>query len=175
MTVERRPQIRSDIAGFVADELDQFDRGEIARISTPTQLRDQFGFTRTPDVYLPLRGSGLVQRRRVVLASMAEREIASFIQPSPEWAWMLAVLSLGGSVTRGGKIRLTHSREPELKDKFILLGENLFNRNARVQPYKWSNGHEGKAIEFSNLTATRAIGDLGDERFIDTINNTHGW
>src|SRR3989344_6217241 len=171
---ERRAQ-RLGLVSFVTEELDQFDRGEIGRISSPEEVRERFGFAHTSSMYRPLLGTGLVERRRMVLDTLAQQEVESYISPSPEWAWTLATLSLGGNVSPMGKIRLTHCKDIEVRDKFVLLGENLFARNTGIIPVREANRAERNIAEYNSVTAARAIGDLSGEKWIETIKNKHGW
>jgi len=175
--VERRPN-RSQLINFAREELEQFNSGQIPRISKAEELRERFGYVNRNNVHTILSVSGLRAERSVALSKLAQQEAESFVFPSPEWAWMLGVLSLGGSVSeKYGRVALTSCRDVELKEKFILLGERLFSINSKDVPKgsSWGKPTENETTEFNSTKAARAIGNFRRTRWIDTIREKHGW
>src|SRR5258708_7231316 len=91
-----------------------------------------------------------------------------FLSPSPEFAWILGVLSAGGEYTKKGL--LLTSRNKELIDKMKKLGQKVFELTGSEKQIKNAN-----AISFYNTHLFEHLVDLRKASWKKTIIEKHDW
>lgn len=167
----KRDHKRPDrVAEYVSGLLAEYEARERDYLPSPRELATQFGYSNTSGFYHTLRNRGLfVEVERVYKET-------NVVYPSTEWAWMLGIISLGGSTSPQNQQISLVSADSNLLNAFSLRGANLFHTNPSIMLNSTqSDGRKSRKIYFGNGYMVRAIGDLRKESWPDTISERHGW
>lgn len=104
-------------------------------------------------------------------------KLTTELLPSNELAWVIGVLSLGGTSSRYEVC--TRSVEHELVDRFREVGEQLFGLHANTyvtyrstEHPNWNDVHDAR---FHSVDLSRALGDLRRYRWAETLRTQHSW
>lgn len=93
-----------------------------------------------------------------------------YIYPSEEWAWMMGVLSVAGSIS-STKIELI-SPHPELHDLFQLRGEMLFRASSQLF---YRNSNKSPSVAFYSKSVASMLSDIRRNTWINALTNEHEW
>lgn len=168
MTPEKSER-RTQLLKYVQEEIQKLEAGKITRLPTYQELADQFGYKSDVSAYQLLARQGIKLKEYIPPFRLPES--------SADLAWVLGILSAGGSVRLvSGWIWLANTHENVL-EKYKLLGEKLFSLNA----HKISSGGEKSwgssqpGYQFNSVKVARFLGDLREDSWTRTILSQHPW
>ncbi len=91
------------------------------------------------------------------------------LEHSTDLAWMLGILSGGGSVTNDG-IEIT-SRYTDLVDTIQNIGERLL----QLPGYLSINKNNSRTVRFNSMKLSRFLGNFKSDHWIQTLAEHHSW
>jgi len=163
-----------DLKSFVQDELVRYEAGELREISPNSVVVNRFGYSHPSTIYRYLRGSGLIEARKQILHPDFNPQSLM----SHEGAWVIGAVSAGGYVQlKRGRVVLG-SKHPEVLDSFRSTGERLFNQSANQGTSNIER--DGTTftrdyVEFDDVKVARALGDLRNDKWAETVRTQHNW
>lgn len=171
---------RNNLISYIKDELARYKAGELSALSSSEELRRRFGYVDVSAINRHLRLTGLGQERRQTDAltrpkaefKRVRKSEGHLIAPSMDWAWMMGILAMGGSVAESGVISFTN-RFPELREVIQLKGEDLFHVNMR--PPRLYGDAKSPTLVFSSVKIARELGDFTKDAWVETILERHSW